>query len=464
MRIVTSILYFILLTGSSYGQKFFEYYKAGLKYADDDSLSLAIANFEKAVKIRGADDKQARTYGVHFIEYFPNRELGIIYYKMNKLDHAAKYLEKSMNEEPSERAKEYLLNIGQVRHDLVLSIVDDDFPEVEILSPAMVNQKIFQPVPNYIDQISLVGRAKDAGGVFEVVVNDQKASVSASGDFKARINLKVGDNDIYVKATDMSRNSITKTYFIHRDDTVISEIASLTAADKYYALIFGISDYTDPNITDLDGYPVQDAERLFRILTDRYRFDKENVQLLINPSRTAIQRAFDEASKTITEKDNLLIFFAGHGYYDELTELGYWLPADAEKEYTANWIYNDLLVSNLKRIRSRHTLLISDACFSGSIFKTRSLLDEAPTAFQKKYELKSRKAMTSGILQTVPNKSVFFKYLADRLERNQAKYLSASQLFQDIEIPVGNNSPNTPQFGVIYNVGDEGGDFIFVLK
>ena len=123
-----------------------------------------------------------------------------------------------------------------------------------------------------------------------------------------------------------------------------------------------------------------------------------------------------------------------------------------------------MLVANLRRIRSRHTLLISDACFSGSIFKTRSGLDEAPEAYQKKYELKSRKAITSGVLQTVPNKSTFFKYLSAQLEENRAKYLSASQLFQDIEIPVGNNSPNTPQFGVIGNVGDEGGDFIFITK
>ncbi len=464
MRTVISILFFILLTGSSFGQEFFEYYETGLKYAGNDSLNLAIASFEKAIKIRETDDKQARTYGVNFIEYYPNRELGIVYYKLNNLDLAIKYLEKSMNAEPSERAKEYLLYIGQVKHDLTLSIVDDNFPELEILSPAMINPKIFQPVPNHIDQISLVGRAKDAGGVFEVIVNDQKASVSASGDFKAQINLKVGDNDIYVKATDMSRNSITKTYFIHRDDTIISEIASLTEGGKYYALIIGISDYNDPLITDLDGYPLLDAERLAQVLTNNYEFAEQTTILLKNPDRAAIQRAFDDLSKIITDKDNLLIFYAGHGHYDEETELGYWLPADAEKEYTSNWIYNDVLVANLKRIRSRHTLLISDACFSGSIFKTRSIAEDAPMAYQKKYELKSRKAITSGVLQTVPNKSIFFKYLADRLENNQAKYLSASQLFQDIEIPVGNNSPNSPQFGVIRNVGDEGGDFIFILK
>ena len=301
-------------------------------------------------------------------------------------------------------------------------------------------------------------------GVFKVLVNDQEAIVSATGDFKTQVNLKVGGNDIFVQATDMKRNSVTNSYFIYREDTVIREIGSLAEGGKYYALIIGISDYSDPSIPDLDGYPLQDAEKLAQLLTDNYTFRKENIQLLKNPNRSTIQRSFDDLSKKVTDNDNLLIFYAGHGHYDELTELGYWLPADAEKEYTSNWIYNDVLVANLKRIRSRHTLLISDACFSGSIFKTRSAMDEAPMAYQKKYELKSRKAITSGVLQTVPNQSVFFKYLAEDLANNKAKYLTASQLFQDIEIPIGNNSPNTPQIGVIRNVGDEGGDFIFILK
>ena len=36
-------------------------------------------------------------------------------------------------------------------------------------------------------------------------------------------------------------------------------------------------------------------------------------------------------------EDTVIIFYAGHGYYDEDTELGYWLPADAEKEFTAGY-------------------------------------------------------------------------------------------------------------------------------
>ncbi|MFO7672065.1 MAG: caspase family protein [Bacteroidales bacterium] len=127
-----------------------------------------------------------------------------------------------------------------------------------------------------------------------------------------------------------------------------------------------------------------------------------------NPTYTDILRAFDKLSRVVTNQDNLLIFYAGHGFYDERTELGYWLPADAEVEYTANWIYNDVMVANLKRMQSKHTLLISDACFSGCIFKTRAFMTDAPTAYKKKYELTSRKAITSGVLKTVPNKSTFF--------------------------------------------------------
>jgi hypothetical protein len=446
------------------GQSFFEFYQDGMKFAEKDSFDAAIVCFENAIRLRSADEQQARAYGMRFMEYYPNRELGIIYYKRKDLDLAQQYLSMSIQGEPSDRAREYLLQIGQIKYDRSLLALDDEAPEIDIFSPAMLNNRIFEPVANQVSQVVIVGKVLDPGGVFEVMVNDQMALVASSGDFKAQVSLKVGYNDIFVKATDISRNSAIRTFFIFREDTVISEIASLGDGGKYYGLIIGVSTYADPQITDLDDYPLNDAEKLAGILTERYTFQKENTLVLKNPNRTNIQRVFDDLSKTITDKDNLLIFYAGHGHYDAETELGYWLPADAERNYTSNWIYNDVLVANLKRIRARHILLISDACFSGSIFKTRSAMEDAPMAYQKKYELKSRKAITSGVLQTVPNQSVFFRYLSDRLYSNQYKYFSASQLFQDIEIPVGNNSPNNPQFGVIRNVGDEGGDFIFILR
>ena len=48
------------------------------------------------------------------------------------------------------------------------------------------------------------------------------------------------------------------------------------------------------------------------------------------------------------------------------------------------------------------------------------------------------------------------------LNSNTEKYLSAEQLFSSLRVPVLQNSPNVPQYGPIYNTGDEGGDFIFM--
>jgi len=89
---------------------------------------------------------------------------------------------------------------------------------------------------------------------------------------------------------------------------------------------------------------------------------------------------------------------------------------------------------------------------------------DSSVAINKLNELPSRKAMTSGTLTEVPDQSVFLKYMIDRLQNNFEKYLTSEQLFSKFRMAVINNSKVLPQFGVIQDVGDEGGDFIFVLK
>ena len=116
------------------------------------------------------------------------------------------------------------------------------------------------------------------------------------------------------------------------------------------------------------------------------------------------------------------------------------------------------------KIKSKHTLLIDDACFGGAIFKTRTAFPDARKAIQKLYELTSRKAMTSGTLTEVPDLSAFINFLVERLENNTEKYLSSDQLFSSFRIAVINNSNAIPQYGEIRNVGDQVGDFIFIKK
>ena len=341
-------------------------------------------------------------------------------------------------------------------------------PEVVILEPTV--QRGFKIVKT--KRILVKGKATDKDGIYEVIINGIDATIADDGSFTANVPLKIGTNDFIVKATDLKQASSTKRFTIKRkspdvvdvdDPVVVKKDKKIdTGFGQYYALLIGVSDYGDGAITDLGGLPTKDAKDLGNVLINKYNFKRENVVILNNsPKANDIIKEFSKLKKKITSKDNLLVFYAGHGVYDEVSQVGHWLPSDADMEYELNLISNSQVVDFLKSIQSKHTLLISDACFSGSIFKTRSF-EKSPKSIQKKYELTSRKAITSGTLKTVPNKSMFLKYLLKRLENNTSLYLSARQLFNRIEEPVMNNSPNTPQYGTIYGIGDEGGDFIFI--
>jgi len=251
------------------------------------------------------------------------------------------------------------------------------------------------------------------------------------------------------------------TSLVVQDDNLINE----SWFGEYYALIIGIEEYIDENVFDLN-YPVSDANSLVEVLTKYYSFKNENVTFLKNPTRDNIISKFYELRNTISDSDNLLVFYAGHGVWDADIDQGYWLPRDAEYDEITNWLSNSEIRDLLKGIKAKHTLLIADACFSGSIFLTREPFLTPDKSVQETFKRVSRQAITSGALNTVPDKSVFLEYLIKYLTKNGDHYLPAQKLYLEFKDAVANNSPNkqSPRFGVIYNAGDEGGDFIFIKK
>lgn len=247
--------------------------------------------------------------------------------------------------------------------------------------------------------------------------------------------------------------------------TAPSAEATLVSPGRYYALVIAVQDYIDDGINDLD-YPIQDAQNMITTLTTQYTFETPQVTFLKNPSKDEISNAFDGLINQITVRDNLLIFYAGHGYWDEQLKQGFWLPADAKKGFRSNWLSNGTIRDYINGIRSKHTLLISDACFSGGIFKTRAAFGPPDRALEELYKTPSRKAMTSGAMKEVPDKSVFVSFLIKKLQENSMPYMPVQTLFTRLREPVINNSPNSqvPQFGVIRETGDEDGEFVFIRR
>ncbi len=327
--------------------------------------------------------------------------------------------------------------------------------EIELINPAVKQGQILDCTEEKID---LIGKLSSNNQKTILFLNNRQIPVNESGFFNTEYYLMRGINDISLRI--VSENNLVNemTFKVNFQVKDLVEIKG-----KYYALLIGINDYDDPQINGLDN-PLRDMKLLYSSITSRYTFDQENVKVLENATMAEIIGALDSFARIIKPVDNFLIFFAGHGVWDAASEIGFWLPSDARKNSKLAWFRNSTLRDYLREIKSKHTLLISDACFGGSIFKSRSVFADAPSAIKKLYELPSRKAMTSGTLTEVPDRSVFLKFLVDRLETNEELYLSSEQLFSSFRIAVINNSDVIPQFGEIRDVGDQGGDFIFVLR
>lgn len=325
------------------------------------------------------------------------------------------------------------------------------------------------------DEFTMVkARVTDESRIYDVTVNGISTEPSKDGVFNVKVPLEIGRNEIVIRAVDLRQNSIEKKFFVLRKspsgkvakgDTEELDLVfdSPKTAPRYFALIMGANDYADDAITDLDN-PIQDATKLYNVLVNRYSFDPSNVIFLKNPTREQMINAMDWLTRKITKYDNLLVFYAGHGFWDKETDFGYWIPTDSKSNSTANWLANSQIKDYVAAIKSKHTLVIADACFGGSIFRSRKAFEEGSQSVKKAFDAPSRKAMTSGNLTEVPDRSVFLEQLVDKLNNNTKSYVTAEELFAAIRNVVVSSSPVTPMYGDIKDAGDQGGDFIFVLK
>ncbi len=360
----------------------------------------------------------------------------------------------------------FLTNVnGQIKSEkarININNIRETTKEVNIIlhQPPLEETRVFVTPEQSFD---LAGEIENFDKSMSVNINNRPAE-NLDGNFfwQNKVVLEPGTNNLNIDI--VKDNEIIKRYHYNIYYTApVTNLANKSLdPGKYYALIIGINNY--PLMGENLDNAIRDARALYDVLAEKYTFEKENMNLLLNPEREDLYIAFDKLSSKLNENDNLLIFYAGHGLWEEDSGLGYWLPSDARRENRAAWFPNSSLVDYLKAIKSKHTLLISDACFAGSIFKTRSIFGEVSEGIEELYRLPSRKAITSGTLTEVPDESVFIEYLIDRLKNNTNKYLPSESLYSRIRVAVENNSPTMPRTGVIQGVGDEGGDFVFILK
>jgi hypothetical protein len=215
--------------------------------------------------------------------------------------------------------------------------------------------------------------------------------------------------------------------------------------------------------SSLEG-PTRDVMSMMQSLS-AYRID-EMVHKK-NLSKTEMERFFAiELRDLINENqvNSLLIWYAGHGKY--LNETGYWVPVDGNDadEFTYFSI-NSLRVSVESYLDYlTHVLIITDACESGpsfadvtsNNFKAKNCTDIAAV------NSKSAQVLSSAGYELASDNSQFTRTFSGILESNRAPCISIESVAEKVSGVVEKTGNQSPKFGVIKGLSDQGGTFFFV--
>ncbi len=211
---------------------------------------------------------------------------------------------------------------------------------------------------------------------------------------------------------------------------------------------------------------VKDANDLIGVLTSQYDFDKENIVTLFNEAATEknIFNHFRKLAKAITPEDNLLIYFSGHGEYDAVFDEGYWIPVNGQMGAYEDFLPNSKIKTFLRKINSRHTFLVADSCFSGSLF-----MRFKSAGIAKRLErIPSRWGLTAGRNEVVAdgkagNNSPFADSLLYHLKNNKQP-LGVATLCNLVLESVAAGTNQTPRGEPLNIEGHKGGQFFFNPK
>lgn len=258
-----------------------------------------------------------------------------------------------------------------------------------------------------------------------------------------------------------------KTLNGQRETLDVDRIVNAMELGDFHALVIGNNDYRYLKDLRTAG---SDARSLSDVLQNKYDF---KLNILQDATRNDIIVALNSYRQSLSADDSLLIYYAGHGMFDEDTQVGYWLPIDAKNDNLANWLSNSTLTNMIKAIPAKHIFVISDSCFSGTLVRgitpVRLKNIDDVKYWKRIADKRARVVLTSGGLEPVSDAgsvsgsshSVFAEALLSVLKENNG-LMDSSHLFVRIRQKVILNAEQIPEYADIRMAGHDGGEFIFV--
>ena len=295
------------------------------------------------------------------------------------------------------------------------SPIDTVGPEIRIHHPRL--RGIQREIHINAASVAVSGTVTDASGVSEVKV-DGTATQRTGDQFTAEVQLTRGNNVIRITARDKHGNGSDKEIVIFRpySDPILRE-------GKDYALLFAVEDYD--HWTKLHK-PVSDAETIQHDLETLYGFE---TRLIKNPTQAEILETIREfAEMDYTDDDQLFIFFAGHGYFDDTFKGGYLVARDTrlptEDIAMLSYVSHSVVRDIIDAMNCKHIFLVLDTCYSGTFDRLIAMrgntADRLPQQLttgdiSRKFQYTTRWYLTSGGKEIVYDASPFVHQFLEAL-------------------------------------------------
>lgn len=422
--------------------------------------------------------------------------------QMAQLEQKRKSLEKTVREEVTRevmRDKKYDLNTVPppsvtptiattvAANSISTAKIDVAGPSIQLIRPKLVRTRSHKNVvgvrPGNKTR-EIVGRVSAPGGLQNFLVNGHSESIDPRGLFRVLFPISQKRNPVKISAIDkFGKSSDLEFDLVQQAEPVVpvvqadNGVASETVAGefgRFHALIIGNDNYSQfPKLSTA----VNDAKAVADVLNKRYGF---KTTTLVNATRFTFLASLQRLKRKLTPKDNLLVYYAGHGELSADKETGYWIPVDAQKNNKRKWIPNSAITEILSAMPVKRVLVIADSCYSGSLTRS-SLASQSPdvsgkarlTWLRAMAKSKARLALTSGGLEPVAdegnaNHSVFANALISTLQQNSG-ILEGQRLYNLLagEVTVNASHMNMvqePEYAPIRHAGHESGEFFFLRR
>lgn len=272
--------------GKEYGKvrgafrhRWWNYYERGLSFAEGEFFPEAVADLKEAVQQRVKDQRMARTYGMHFIDYFPHRELGVVYYEMGNLEVARQELGLSLNYFPSAKAQFYL---DRVRKALIERLGREVPPPK--LTLTLENTEFWTKE----DPVVISGIAEDEYYVAGITIRGMPLFLDGSQKripFREALDLSGGRHTIEVVAKNLVEKTTKRKVVIHVDRkgpiVTLEELHFDGVLPGREVRICG-SIYDEAGVSDLsiNGQPVAVDKGVEVPFTARLIIDEDSLELV----------------------------------------------------------------------------------------------------------------------------------------------------------------------------------------